>query len=283
MYSRKARHQLQYHSDDADDNSCEEEKEPETPMQPAKREKLIVKIPIPIKTKSEPKKTGRGKGVRGGKSARARGRGRGHGRGCNTSSENSTNGVSVTAPARPRGRRGRGRGQQQKSYQVPNYVAVVKDNKSKGYVAPSGDLAMHLAKYFEEKTEIEYDVIVSKMADVPEEQILEMLGIKPKKTDGKTEENGKQPEANNSEDEREAEELMKELSEKSETEKVETKEAGNKVENGENKAAGNKVESLKQTPPDETDTTSTSCLFSFPSTSDVTIISESLSVTGTTF
>ena len=48
MYSRKARHQLQYLSDDADDNSCEEEKEPETPMQPAKREKLVVKIPIPI-------------------------------------------------------------------------------------------------------------------------------------------------------------------------------------------------------------------------------------------
>ena len=35
---------------------------------------------------------------------------------------------------------------------------------------------------------------------------------------------------------------MKELSEKSETEKVEPKEAGNKVENGENKEAGNKVE-----------------------------------------
>ena len=253
MYSRKARHQLQYHSNDAGDNSCEDEKEPETPMQPAKREKLVVKIPIPKKTKAEPKNKGRGKGVRGGKSAHARGRGRGRGRGCNTRSENSTNRGSVTAPApaRPRGRRGRGRGQQQKSYQVPEYVAVVKDD-NKGYVPPSSDLAMHLAKYFEKKTEIEYDVIVNKMADVPEEQILEMLGIKPKNTDGKTEENGQQPEANNSEDEREADELMKELSEKSETKKVENgeiPEAGNKVENGEI-LEDRREEENKETPED---------------------------------
>ena len=177
-----------------------------------------MKLPVPKKKqKAEPKSKGRGKGGKGcGKGGRsACGRGRGRGRGCNTSSEISTNGfnsASVTAPPRPRGRRGRGNTTQQR-YSVPNYVAVV---KQKGFNAPEDPLAVQLAKYFQEKTEIKYNMIVDKMKDVPEDDILRMLGIDPnKETDNNNAKEADDKETN----EKEADAFMKELSSSAESEK----------------------------------------------------------------
>ena len=235
LFSRKARRQLDF---EATENA---EDSPQPQPQTNKREKLIVKLPVLKKQKAEPKSKGRGKGGKGrGKGGRsAHGRGRGRGRGCNTSSEISTNGfncASVTAPPHPQGRRGRGRGNTTKqSYPVLDYVAVV---KQKGFKAPEDPLAVQLAKYFQEKTEIEYNMIVDKMKDVPEDDILRMLGIDPnKETDNyKAKEAG--AEADDKETiEQEAEVFMKELSSSAESEKQKGKEDSDSTGEGKANAA----------------------------------------------
>ena len=70
-------------------------------------------------------------------------------------------------------------------YLVPNYKAVVVTDAApaagaKGYTPPDNRLAEELAKYFEERTEIEYNILINKMKSVPEADIMHLLGIKPK-------------------------------------------------------------------------------------------------------
>ena len=116
-------------------------------------------------------------------------------------------------------------------------MAVVTDGegtKKKGYTPPENELAAGLAKYFESRTEIEYSVLVEKMKDLPEGQILDLLGIK-----GKAKEEDSKPkieekdEGLTPQDEKEADEFMAELKEqakeklekeKTEREKKERKE-----------------------------------------------------------
>ena len=108
-------------------------------------------------------------------------------------------------------------------------MVVVTDGegtKKKGYTPLENKLAAELAKYFESRTEIEYSVLVDKMKDLPEEQILDLLGIK-----GKAKEEDSKPtiekmdEGLTPEDEKEADEFMVELKEqaKEKLEKEKTK------------------------------------------------------------
>ena len=55
----------------------------------------------------------------------------------------------------------------------------------KGYTPPDNRLAEELAKYFEERTEIEYNILIDKMKSVSEADIMHLLGIKPKAEDTK--------------------------------------------------------------------------------------------------
>ena len=113
-------------------------------------------------------------------------------------------------------------------------LLTVKAKKKKGYTPLENELAAGLAKYFESRTEIEYSVLVDKMKDLPEGQILDLLGIK-----GKAKEEDSKPtieekdEGLTPEDEKEADEFMVELKEqakeklekeKTEREKKERKE-----------------------------------------------------------
>ena len=65
-------------------------------------------------------------------------------------------------------------------------MAVVTDSAGtdkKGYNPPENELAAGLAKYFESQTEIEYSILIDKMKEVPEGDILKLLGIKSKDTE----------------------------------------------------------------------------------------------------
>ena len=104
-----------------------------------------------------------------------------------------------------------------------------------GFQPPENKLAEELAKYFQQRTEIEYDVLVQKMNEVPEADIMTLLGIK-KKSDESN--NGKQSDEEKSieeispEDEKEADEflaqLQKEAKEQEEKEKQEQESAEQK-------------------------------------------------------
>ena len=92
------------------------------------------------------------------------------------------------------------------SYPVPNFKAVVVTDAapaptSKDYTTPDNRLAEELAKYFEERTEIKYNVLIDKMKSAPEADIMHLLGIKPKAEDTKDKGN------NNSESRKTVDEL----------------------------------------------------------------------------
>ena len=86
-------------------------------------------------------------------------------------------------------------------------------------------MAAGLARYFENRTEIEYSVLVQKMKELPEGQILDLLGIK-----GKEKEEDSKPTIVKKdseltlEDEKEADDFMEELKQqaKEELEKEKT-------------------------------------------------------------
>ena len=136
------------------------------------------------------------------KGRKSSGRGRGRGRGCGRGKVTDTH----------------------SSYPVPDFVAVTKQDK--GFTAPSGQLAEHLANFFQNKTEIEYDVLVDKMKEVPEDQIFNLLGIKPKNSESSSGNDGSDDKNNSDEldknksdditpeEEAEADSFMKELAEK---------------------------------------------------------------------
>ena len=94
-------------------------------------------------------------------------------------------------------------------------MAVVTDDKGKkikGYTPPESELAAGLAKYFENETEIEYSVLVEKMKELPEGQILDLLGIKGKEKEEDSKPTiEKQDEELTLEDEKEADDFMEEL------------------------------------------------------------------------
>ena len=129
---------------------------------------------------------------------------------------------------------------------MPDFVAVVKQDK--GFTAPSGQLAVHLANFFQNKTEIEYDVLVDKMKEVPEDQIFNLLGIKPKNSESSSGNDGSDELDKNKldditpEEEAEADSFMKELAEKGkknevnstseEAKKINGKKEEKKPENG---------------------------------------------------
>ena len=69
---------------------------------------------------------------------------------------------------------------------MPDYKAVVVEKPAPantGYSPPENALAKELAKYFESRTEIEYGVLLEKMATVPEADMMQILGIKKKSND----------------------------------------------------------------------------------------------------
>ena len=94
-------------------------------------------------------------------------------------------------------------------------MAVVTDGAGtdkKGYNPPENELAAGLAKYFESRTEIEYSVLIDKMKEVPEGDILKLLGIKSKDTEEEKEPKiEKEDEIISPEDEKKADEFMEEL------------------------------------------------------------------------
>ena len=207
-----------------------------TPPQP--RERLLVKLPVPKgkskgkkKTGYSPKTQNKGGGVNkrgGGRSNRGRGHGHGQSNGTNTStsSSNDNNSPGNITTSRRGCRGGRSRGQKtatdtDASYPVPDYKAVVVEKPAPantGYNPPENVLAKELAKYFESRTEIEYDVLLQKMAKVPEADMIQILGIKKKSNDNDTEakqhsemEHDKSIEVLTPEDEKEADELMASL------------------------------------------------------------------------
>ena len=94
-------------------------------------------------------------------------------------------------------------------------MAVVTDSAGtdkKGYNPPENELAAGLAKYFESRTEIEYSVLIDKMKEVPEGDILKLLGIKSKDNEEEKEPKiEKEDEIISPEDEKKADEFMEEL------------------------------------------------------------------------
>ena len=86
-------------------------------------------------------------------------------------------------------------------------------------------MAAGLARYFENRTEIEYSVLVQKMKELPEGQILDLLGIKGKEKEEDSKPTIKKKDAGLMvEDEKEAENFMEELKQqaKEELEKEKT-------------------------------------------------------------
>ena len=203
------------------------------------QERLIVRLP---KTKSKKGKNAKNQSKNSGVGASCGcggcNGGRGHGRGSvpKEPASKSTK-VSSRKSTRKRGVGCSTGSAGSAEYKVPNYVAVVTDGKGtkkKGYTPPENELAAGLAKYFESRTEIEYSVLVEKMKDLPEGQILDLLGIKgkAKKEDSKPKIEEKD-EGLTPEDEKEADKFMAELKEqakeklekeKTEREKKERKE-----------------------------------------------------------
>ena len=205
-------HQLHYseHDADAHDNNAEESEEPI-------REKLVVRLPNPKKgknAKNESKKSGVGAS---------------HGcDGCNGGREHGCGSVPKEPESKTKTKRGGSHRSTRKqgcggsagsidsgTYPVPNYVAVVTDSTGtdkKGYIPPENELAAGLTKYFESRTEIEYNVLIDKMKEVPEGDILKLLGIKSKDTEEEEEPKiEKEDELISPEDEKKADEFMEEL------------------------------------------------------------------------
>ena len=108
-------------------------------------------------------------------------------------------------------------------YPVPNFKAVVVTDAapapaSKGYTPPDNRLAEELAKYFEERTEIEYNVLINKMKSVPEADIMHLLGITHKAEDTKDKgstnsESGKTVDELSPEEQKEADDFMESFKE----------------------------------------------------------------------
>ena len=94
-------------------------------------------------------------------------------------------------------------------------MVVVTDDAGtdkKGYNPPENELAAGLTKYFESQTEIENSVLIDKMKEVPEGDILKLLGIKSKDTEEEKEPKiEKEDEIISPEDEKKADEFMEEL------------------------------------------------------------------------
>ena len=102
-------------------------------------------------------------------------------------------------------------------------MAVVTDGENKqakGYSPPEDDLACGLAKYFESRTEIEYSVLIDKMKEVSEGQILKLLGIKEKEDESPPKEKENDDKLT-PEDEKEAENFPAQLQEQAKAEKAE--------------------------------------------------------------
>ena len=212
IFYSSVHHHLHYseHDADAHDNNAEESEEP-------KREKLVVCLPNPKKgknAKNESKKSGvgasRGHGGRNG------GRGCGHGSvPKEPESKTKTKRGGSCRSSRKRGRGGSAGSIDSGTYPVPNYVAVVTDiagTDKKCYNPPENELAAGLAKYFESRTEIEYSILIDKMKEVPEGDILKLLGIKSKDTEEEKEPKiEKEDELISPEDEKKADEFMEEL------------------------------------------------------------------------
>ena len=102
-------------------------------------------------------------------------------------------------------------------------MAVVPDGENKqakGYSPPEDDLARGLAKYFESRTEIENSVLIDKMKEVSEGQILKLLGIKQKEDESPPKEKENDDKLT-PEDKKEAENFLAELQEQAKAEKAE--------------------------------------------------------------
>ena len=109
---------------------------------------------------------------------------------------------------------------------LPDFKAVVTDDAppaKKSYAPPENDLAVQLAKYFESRTEIEYDVLLKQMETVLQADIMSLLGIKKKddseeKKDGKKDKSVKEITELTAEDQKEADEFMATLVQKAKEE-----------------------------------------------------------------
>ena len=114
------------------------------------------------------------------------------------------------------------------AYPVPDFKVVVTDDAppaKKGYAPPENDLAVQLAKYFESRTEIEYDVLLKQMETVPQADIMSLLGIKKKddseeKKDGEKDKSVEEITELTAEDQKEADELMATLAQKAKEEEL---------------------------------------------------------------
>ena len=249
---------------------------------PQPKEKLIVKLPLAKGKAKGKKKTGepsktqtKGGGVNkcgGGCSNCGRGHGHGQSNGTNTStsSSNDNNSPGNITTSRRGCRGGRSRGQKtdnvtDASYPVPDYKAVVVEktaNTNTGYTPPENALAKELAKYFESRTEIEYEVLLEKMATVPEADMMQILGIKKKSNDNDANdaeakqhnetEHDKSIEELNPDDEKEAEAFMASLAQAGKEKKLKREDKENKTQRkAEEKAKEDKNKKTKK----EKDTT----------------------------
>ena len=142
---------------------------------------------------------------------------------------------------------------------MPDFKAVVTDAvppalQQKGYTPPDNELAIQLAKYFESRTEIEYDVLLKQMETVPQADIMQILGIKKKTEDSEEKELEEEKSIQEipqltPDDEKEADDLMASLAQKAKEEALKADaENKQKEENEKDKDKKQKKDNIKKSP-----------------------------------
>ena len=270
MFHSEVCHQLQYDDQAIYVDSKSDAEEADIGTQ--ERERLIVKIPLgkgkgiskkklSAPSKKQSTKGGGGNNSGGGSCGSHGGRGRGRGHGCSQTISTSTSSDN-NKPSTHGRRRGRSRAQPKNTvtdeYPVPDFKAVVTDAvppapQQKGYTPPDNKLAIQLAKYFESRTEIEYDVLLKQMETVPQADIMQILGIKKKTEDSEEKELEEKsieeiPQLT-PDDEKEADDLMASLAQKAKEEALKADaESKQKEENEKDKDKKQKKDNIKKLP-----------------------------------
>ena len=116
------------------------------------------------------------------------------------------------------------------------------------------ELAIQLAKYFESRTEIEYDVLLKQMETVPQADIMQILGIKKKTEDSEEKELEEEKSIEEipqltPDDEKEADDLMASVAQKAKEEVLKADaENKQKEENEKDKDKKQKKDNIKKSP-----------------------------------